>query len=131
MATVAAILGQRAERALVFIKRMSKRYQLIERDYLLQALVLAQLGKATIAVSILDKHGLGDYRMASNITASQAESIGGLIWGGSLAALAAWQSKGEAKRDAAAQGCDGGRIMPLGPYRRCLGVGNLREWQVL
>ncbi len=63
-AATAAILDGRTERALVFLKRLSKRYQPTDTDHLLHALALAQQNKLAPARVLLERHGLAAWTSA-------------------------------------------------------------------
>jgi len=58
LAATAALLDRRPERALVFLKRYSKRYVPTASHHLLRALTLAQQTKPGIARAVLERHGL-------------------------------------------------------------------------
>src|SRR5882672_8776746 len=58
LAATAALLDEQPDRALVFLKRLSKRYSVSEVDYLLHALALAQQKKAGAARLLLERHFL-------------------------------------------------------------------------
>ena len=58
MAATAALFDGRPERALVFLKRLSKRYVPTNTDHLLHALALAQQNKFVAARALLERHGL-------------------------------------------------------------------------
>ena len=58
LAAASAVLDERPERALGFLKRLSKRYVPKAADYLLQALALHQANKRAAARTLLDRHGL-------------------------------------------------------------------------
>jgi len=58
LAATAALLDGRTERALVFLKRLSKRYVPTNIDHLLQALALAQQNRLGPARAQLERHGL-------------------------------------------------------------------------
>jgi superfamily II DNA or RNA helicase len=58
LAATAALLDQRPERALVFLKRYSKRYVPTATNHLLDALALAQQTKLGVARAVLERHGL-------------------------------------------------------------------------
>lgn len=58
LAATAALFDGRTERALVFLKRLSKRYIPTNTDHLLHALALAQQNKLGPARSLLERHGL-------------------------------------------------------------------------
>jgi superfamily II DNA or RNA helicase len=59
LAATAALLDNHPERALVFLKRYSKRYVSTGTHHLLSALALAQQNKLTMAGATLERHGLG------------------------------------------------------------------------
>jgi superfamily II DNA or RNA helicase len=61
LAATAALLDQRADRALVFLKRISKRYSATPTDHLLQALALFQDGKRLAARAQLERHELTEW----------------------------------------------------------------------
>ncbi len=61
LAAMAAILDERPERALVFLKRISKRYIATPTERLLQALALFQDGKRVAARTLLERHELTDW----------------------------------------------------------------------
>ena len=58
LAATAALFDGRTERALVFLKRLSKRYIPTDTDHLLHALALAQQNKLAPARMLLERHGL-------------------------------------------------------------------------
>jgi superfamily II DNA or RNA helicase len=58
LAATAALLDQRPERALVFLKRFSKRYEARPTQHLLLALALFQSKKTAAARTLLERHGL-------------------------------------------------------------------------
>jgi superfamily II DNA or RNA helicase len=58
LAATAALFDGRTERALVFLKRLSKRYILTNTDHLLHALALAQQNRLGPARALLERHGL-------------------------------------------------------------------------
>jgi SNF2 family DNA or RNA helicase len=60
LAATAALLDGRAERALVFLKRLSKRYVPGPSTHLLHALALAQQNKLAPARVLLERHGLAE-----------------------------------------------------------------------
>ena len=64
LAATAAILDERPERALVFLKRISKRYTATPTDRLLQALALFQDGKRVAARTLLERHELTEWPAA-------------------------------------------------------------------
>ena len=64
LAATAALLDQRPERALVFLKRISKRYSATPTDHLLQALALFQEGKRLAARGLLVRHELTEWPAA-------------------------------------------------------------------
>src|SRR5665213_2899000 len=64
LAATAALLDQRPERALVFLKRISKRYSATPTDHLLQALALFQEGKRLAAKGLLVRHELTEWPAA-------------------------------------------------------------------
>jgi len=61
LAATAALVEAKPERALVFLKRLSKRYEDGESHHLLSGLALAHKGNLTGARSLLDRHGLLRY----------------------------------------------------------------------
>ncbi len=58
LAATAALLDQQPERALVFLKRLSKRYRPTATDHLLHALALAQQKKLGPARALIERHAL-------------------------------------------------------------------------
>lgn len=64
MAATAALLDERPDRALVFLKRLSKRFVPTSTDFLLQALALAQQNKLGQARAVLERHGLNQWHEA-------------------------------------------------------------------
>jgi SNF2 family DNA or RNA helicase len=58
LAATAALFDGRTERALVFLKRLSKRYIPTNTDHLLHALALTQQNKIGPARALLERHGL-------------------------------------------------------------------------
>ena len=71
LAAVAALLEERPNRCLVFLKRLSKRYVSNASHHLLHALALAQLGRFAPAAALLDRHGL------NNVLWAQRFFVGG------------------------------------------------------
>ena len=67
LAATAALLDQRPERALVFLKRISKRYSATPTDHLLQALALFQEGKRLAARGLLVRHELTEWPAALQV----------------------------------------------------------------
>ena len=67
LAATAALLDERPERALVFLKRISKRYDATPTDHLLQALALFQEGKRLAARGLLVRHELTEWPAALQI----------------------------------------------------------------
>ncbi len=63
MAATAAVLDERPERALVFLKRFSKRAA-APAEHLLHALALNQVNKRVAARALLERHGLVDWPSA-------------------------------------------------------------------
>lgn len=64
LAATAALLETRPERALVFLKRISKRFSATPTDHLLQALALFQEGKRLAARGLLVRHELTEWPAA-------------------------------------------------------------------
>jgi SNF2 family DNA or RNA helicase len=64
LAATAALLDTRPERALVFLKRISKRFSATQTDRLLQALALFQEGKRLAARALLVHHELTEWPAA-------------------------------------------------------------------
>ncbi len=64
LAATAALLDARPERALVFLKRISKRYSATRTDHLLHALALFQDGKRLAARGLLVRHQLAEWPAA-------------------------------------------------------------------
>lgn len=62
LAATAALLDGRPERARVFLKRFAKRYAATPTDHLLHALVLTQEKTRSAARSLLECHGLTEWR---------------------------------------------------------------------
>jgi superfamily II DNA or RNA helicase len=58
LAATSALLDERPERALVFLKRFSKRYRARPTEHLLQALALHQSKKTVAARALLERHDL-------------------------------------------------------------------------
>ncbi len=58
-AATAALIDERPERALIFLKRFSKRYVPGDTYHLLRALALAQKNNLAAARSVLERHSLG------------------------------------------------------------------------
>jgi hypothetical protein len=58
LAAISALLDRRPERALVFHKRLSKRYKARPTDHLLQVLALHQSNKTLTARALLERHNL-------------------------------------------------------------------------
>src|SRR5271155_1460251 len=67
LAATAALLDERPERALVFLKRISKRYDATPTDHLLQALALFQEGKRLAAHGLLVRHELTEWPAALQV----------------------------------------------------------------
>jgi superfamily II DNA or RNA helicase len=67
LAATSALLDGRPERALVFLKRFSKRYEARPTDHLLQALALAQSKKTVAARALLERHGLTAWHNAFQV----------------------------------------------------------------
>ncbi|MEN3377646.1 MAG: hypothetical protein V7604_3001 [Hyphomicrobiales bacterium] len=67
LAATAALLDQRPDRALAFLKRISKRYNTTPTDHLLQALALFQEGKRSAARALLVRHELTDLPVALRV----------------------------------------------------------------
>ena len=67
LAATAALLDQRPERGLVFLKRISKRYGATPTDHLLQALALFQEGKRLAARELLLRHELTEWPAALQV----------------------------------------------------------------
>ncbi len=67
MAATAALFDERPDRALIYLKRYSKRYVPNDTNHLLHALALAQQHKLGAAHAILERHGL-----ASRVRAMRA-----------------------------------------------------------
>jgi SNF2 family DNA or RNA helicase len=64
LAATAALLDAHPERALVFLKRISKHYSATQTDHLLHALALFQGGKRLMARGLLVHHGLAEWPAA-------------------------------------------------------------------
>ncbi len=64
LASVAALLEERPERCLRYLKRLSKHFIPDKRDHLLRALALAQQGRWGVAEEILKQHGLETFEAA-------------------------------------------------------------------
>jgi superfamily II DNA or RNA helicase len=67
LAATAALLDRRSDRALVFLKRLSKRYTATPTDHLLQALALFQEGKRLAARAELERHELTECSTALQV----------------------------------------------------------------
>jgi superfamily II DNA or RNA helicase len=67
LAATAALLDARPERALVFLKRISKRYSTTSTDHLLHALALFQEGKRLAARGLLARHELTEWPAALQV----------------------------------------------------------------
>jgi superfamily II DNA or RNA helicase len=67
LAATAALLDERPDRALVFLKRISKRYSATPTDHLLQALALLQEGKRLTARVLLERHELTEWPAALRV----------------------------------------------------------------
>jgi superfamily II DNA or RNA helicase len=67
LAATAALLDARPERALAFLKRISKRYSATSTDHLLQALALLQAGKRLAARGLLVRHELTEWPAALRV----------------------------------------------------------------
>ena len=63
-ATVAALLDQRADKAQLYLKRISKRYVANDTHHLLSALALAMQKRLAPARNLLERHGLTDLHSA-------------------------------------------------------------------
>jgi superfamily II DNA or RNA helicase len=75
LAATAALLDQRPERALVFLKRISKRYSTTPTDHLLQALALFQEGKPLAAWRLLVRHELTEWPAALQVFPGGIERV--------------------------------------------------------
>jgi superfamily II DNA or RNA helicase len=64
LAATSALLDERPERALVFLKRFSKRYKARPTEHLLQALALFQSNKSVAARALLERHTLTEWHDA-------------------------------------------------------------------
>jgi superfamily II DNA or RNA helicase len=64
LAAIAALLEEKPDRCLRYLKRMEKYFVADERNHLLRALALAQQGRLAIAADILKHHGLDNYPSA-------------------------------------------------------------------
>lgn len=64
LAAIAALLEERPERCLRYLKRLSKTYIPTDRDELLRALAVAQQGHWSIAEDILKQHGFDNFQIA-------------------------------------------------------------------
>jgi superfamily II DNA or RNA helicase len=78
LAATAALLDKRPDRALVFLKRLSKRYSAAPADHLLQALALFQEGKRLAARAHLERHDLTEWPVALQVFPAGMERIGWL-----------------------------------------------------
>ena len=58
LATTAALFDERPDRAVVFLKRLNKRYLPTDTDHLLHALILRQQNRLVAARQLLERHGL-------------------------------------------------------------------------
>jgi superfamily II DNA or RNA helicase len=67
LAATAALLDARPERALAFLKRISKRFSATPTDHLLQALALFQEGKRFAARGLLVRHELTEWPAALQV----------------------------------------------------------------
>jgi superfamily II DNA or RNA helicase len=67
LAATAALLDEQPERALVFLKRISKRYSATPTDHLLKALALFQDRKRVAARALLERHGLTEWHAALQV----------------------------------------------------------------
>ena len=64
LASVAALLEERPDRCLIFLKRLSKRCLPNQSNHLLRALALAQKGRFKPAATLLRRHGLDHFSLA-------------------------------------------------------------------
>jgi superfamily II DNA or RNA helicase len=64
LAAIAALLEERPEKSLRYLKRLEKHFVPDDREHLLRALALAQQGLLVRAAEILRQHGLDNYRRA-------------------------------------------------------------------
>jgi superfamily II DNA or RNA helicase len=67
LAATSALLDERPERALVFLKRFSKRYKAMPTEHLLRALALFQSNKTVAARALLEHHELTEWRDAFQV----------------------------------------------------------------
>ncbi|MFL9827994.1 DEAD/DEAH box helicase, partial [Rhodoplanes sp. SY1] len=67
LAAAAAVLDQRPQRALAFLKRASKRYLTDGTDHLLHAFALFQSGKRVAARDLLERHRLTEWPEAIRV----------------------------------------------------------------
>jgi superfamily II DNA or RNA helicase len=67
LAATSALLDERPERALVFLKRFSKRYKATSTQRLLEALALFQSYKTVAARALLERHNLTEWRDAFQV----------------------------------------------------------------
>src|SRR5216684_2125041 len=56
LAATSALLDERPDRALVFLKRFSKRYRAVPTEHLLRALALFQSNKTVAARALLERY---------------------------------------------------------------------------
>jgi superfamily II DNA or RNA helicase len=75
LAATAALLDARPERALVFLKRISKRYSATSTDHLLHALALFQEGKRLVARGLLVRHELTEWPAALQVFPGGMERV--------------------------------------------------------
>jgi superfamily II DNA or RNA helicase len=75
LAATAALLDQRPDRALAFLRRISKRYSATRTDHLLQALALFQQGKRLAARGLLVHHGLTEWPAALQVFPGGLERV--------------------------------------------------------
>jgi superfamily II DNA or RNA helicase len=75
LAATAAVLDERPERALAFLKRIAKRYEATPTDHLLQALALFQEGKRPAARELLVRHDLTEWPAALQVFPGGIERV--------------------------------------------------------
>jgi superfamily II DNA or RNA helicase len=78
LAATAVLLDRRPDRALAFLKRVSKRYTATPTDHLLQALALSQEGKRLAARELLVRHELTEWPVALRVFPAGMERMGWL-----------------------------------------------------
>jgi superfamily II DNA or RNA helicase len=111
LAATAALLDARPERALAFLKRISKRYSATSTDHLLHALALFQEGKRLAARGLLVRHQLTEWPAALQVFPGGMERMRWLA--GQFAAIMDQAHMLPQRRQPAAKG----KVKPAPPSR--------------